>query len=91
MIPDVPREKLLEAMAHFDRDMHDQLEWEQNPADTFAIMHAGRLYPVNKIINLATGMGLDRFSGGAESNTYVMQRGFTVVPLHDSPPASRQY
>jgi hypothetical protein len=83
MIPDVPREKLLEAMARFDDEMQDTNNWQQNSNHRYAIEHEGRLYPVKQIIALATEVNSDTFRGGDEANTYLIQKGFTVVPLDE--------
>lgn len=85
MIPESTREKILEALARFDRDLRDTPEWtgwDERPIYRYAIVHEGRRYPVEQIIALATGGKTQGFSGGAEANGYVTRRGFTVLPLH---------
>jgi 5-methylcytosine-specific restriction enzyme A len=86
-IPQVATEALADAMARFDRDFRDAIEWagwEQNKAHLYAIEHHGRRYPVKQIISLATGMPVSEFGGGeaaGDANQYVVARGFPVVEL----------
>lgn len=87
MIPNVTREKLLEAMKNFDQELRNQSEWigwEENKAHKYAISHENRFYPVKKVVSIATGVGVDTFSGGGEANGYAQQRGFSVVPLREN-------
>lgn len=87
MIPNVTREKLLEAMKNFDQELRNQSEWigwEENKAHKYAISHENRFYPVKKVVSIATGVGVDTFSGGEEANGYAQQRGFSVVPLREN-------
>ncbi len=84
MIPPVDKQGLVDALDRFNREFRDSTEytgWEQNRAHKYAIQEHGRLYPVKQIIHLATGASKRDFNGGAESNNYVEERGFTVVPL----------
>lgn len=84
MIPDVPREKILDAMARFDdqlRNSKEWVDWEEHPNHRYAITHEHKLYPVKQIIVLATAVERSSFSGGNEANSYVEARGFTVMPI----------
>lgn len=84
MIPDVPREKILEAMTRFDdelRDSKEWIDWEEQRNHRYAITYEHKLYPVKQIIVLATGVERSSFLGGHEANSYVEARGFTVVPI----------
>jgi hypothetical protein len=96
MIPDVPREKILDAMARFDdelRDSKEWIDWEEQRNHRYAITYEHKLYPVKQIIVLATSVERSSFLGGHEANSYVEARGFTVVPIdsgkeeHVWPPA----
>ncbi|MDQ2995746.1 MAG: EVE domain-containing protein, partial [Chloroflexota bacterium] len=84
MIPAVPREQILQAMARFDRELRDSPEWAdwQEQGNTrYAITVEGKLYPVKQIIVLATGTERSAFKGGSEANGYVEARGFKVTPI----------
>ena len=84
MIPNVPREKLLQAMEEFDKELRGTEEWsswEQKGTYKFAIVHDDKRYPVKQIISMAAGEPKTNFSGGYEANSYVSKRGFSAVPL----------
>ncbi len=77
MIPEVSREDLLRAMARFDEELRNQQEWgewEHNRNYEYAIVRAGRRYPVKKIVSMASGLMVQSFSGGNEANGYVQKR-----------------
>ena len=86
-IPDTTKEKLLEAMAQFDLEIRNSIEmagWEANSAHKYTIKHDDRLYPVKKIVSIATDVPVSGFSGGwgaGQANRFVEQYGFSVVPL----------
>lgn len=87
-IPAVPRERLLDAMNQFDHEVRDSAEfrdWTENGAYRYAIEENGKLYPVKKIVSIATGVPVKAFYGGDEANSYVQARGFTVAPLPGAP------
>ena len=82
MIPNVSREKLLEAMEEFDqalRDTHEWSNWERKGTYKYAIVNKGQRYPVKQIISMATGEPTTNFSGGYEANSFVTKRGFSAV------------
>lgn len=86
MIPETTKEKLVETIEQFDhslRDTPDWSDWERNENHKYAISFNNRLYPVKKIISLATGATRSSFSGGEESNRYLIKKGFSVVKLRD--------
>ena len=71
-------------MVEFDKDFRDLPEWadwEANAAQIFAIAQEGKRYPPKKIISLATGMPVNSFSGGHQSNSYLKGLGFEVMRL----------
>ncbi|WP_198398983.1 MrcB family domain-containing protein [Caballeronia hypogeia] len=81
-IPQVERSKLLEAINEFDATLlpsEEWRDWQNNGAQVWALRHEGRLYPPKKIISLATGLPVNKFSGGPESNAYLNQRDFEVI------------
>jgi hypothetical protein len=84
MIPDAPRELILDAMARFDRELRDSPEWtnwEEQGNHRYAIAHDDKRYPVKQIIAMATGIERSTFTGGNQANSYVEARGFTIVPI----------
>jgi hypothetical protein len=66
-IPDVPCQKLVDAIGEFEREVLPQrawAKWEQNRAHRHAILYKGRHYPVKKIISIATGFPFAKFGSG---------------------------
>lgn len=94
MIPDVPRDTILDAMARFDAELRDSPEWadwERRPGYKFAIEEQGRRYPIKQVLSMATDAPVSTFSGGEEANGYARQRGFQVVQLRENEaPAERR-
>jgi 5-methylcytosine-specific restriction protein A len=92
MQPEVSRRTLLAAMHKFDRQSRDEREWadwEDNKAHKYAIQHGRRIYPVKKIVSLASGVDVGQFSGGrypGNANGLVEACGFRVVPLRGANP-----
>lgn len=82
-IPPATKDALDAAMDRFDAEFRGKGRWERWPtkADKFAIGRAGKRYPVKFVIHLATGIGVDQFSGGVPANSYVTKRGLTVIEL----------
>lgn len=83
-IPGVGREKILEALEAFDRDLRETLEWkgwEQKGKQKYALEHRGKLYPPKKIVSLAAGLPVGYFSGGKPTNSYLEKRGFQVIEI----------
>lgn len=86
MIPLVTRQKLEEALSEFDLNLRSSPEfenWEQNKAQNWALEHQTKKYPPKKIISIATGLPVNGFSGGKESNDYLATLGFTVNKLRE--------
>ncbi len=80
----VSKERLVNAMVEFDqkfRGKPDWKDWEKNQAHRYAIQADGDMYPAKKIISLATGIAVGKFSGGHPTNSYLKKRGFTIVEL----------
>jgi 5-methylcytosine-specific restriction enzyme B len=70
-IPDSTPDAVIEAMRRFDKDFRDTAEWQkwkENANYKYAIEYEERLYPVKKILSLATGVPVNEFSGGAVAN-----------------------
>lgn len=85
-IPDVSRDAIERALAAFDASFRDGAEWqgwEENEAQKFALVVNGRRYPPKKIISLATGVPVARFSGGPQSNEFLAAQGLQVVRIRD--------
>lgn len=86
-MPNVERAALEDALGRFDAELRGLPEWsgwEASAAQKFALVHNERRYPPKKIVSMATGVPVGKFSGGRQSNGYLESRGFTVVPI-DSP------
>jgi hypothetical protein len=84
MIPDADRISLLDALGIFDRELRGVQEWQDwtsNLSHKFAIFNNFQIYPVKKIISLATNLPVSEFSGGDQSNAYVTSRGLKVISL----------
>ena len=79
--------KVVKAFATFDKTFRHQGRWsnfENNRNYTYAIRNNGLLYPVKKIIELATGRPVASFSGGAgQPNELIQSLGFEVVNMRD--------
>jgi len=95
MIPESTRDELIRAMTQFDLEIRDSDEmrgWERNAAHKYAIRHNDRLYPVKKIVSIATGLPVSDFSGGwgsGQANEYVEKYGLSVTSLdHQEPTRS---
>jgi hypothetical protein len=87
-IPQVPKESIEAALVEFDTKLRDASEWsawENNKAQLWVLVHNECRYPPKKIISMATGVPVNSFSGGPESNDYLGARGFTVSRLRDLP------
>jgi hypothetical protein len=70
-IPDSTPDAVIEAIRRSDKDFRDTAEWQKWKEDAnykYAIEYEERLYPVKKILSLATGVPVNEFSGGAEAN-----------------------
>src|SRR5579872_4720759 len=84
-LPPVSASEISDAMDRFDiqlRATPQWLKWEENQSHRFAIRREGKLYPVKQVIALAAGIPVSSFSGGAESNSYLKERGFEIELLH---------
>lgn len=74
-------EKALNAFDDGLRGRGHYKNFEANSRHSYAIAHKGKLYPVKKIISLATGLPTGNFSGGAVANTWFTELGFEIVEL----------
>jgi GIY-YIG catalytic domain-containing protein len=84
MIPNTTAEKIKEALVAFDRGVRDTKgwrDWQFRKTHKYAISHRGQWYPVKKIISMATGFPVDRYSGGKESNDYLGRLGVETIAL----------
>lgn len=97
VLPDVERAALEDALRQFDaelRERQDWIGWENNSAQKFALVHDGVMYPPKKIISMATGVPVSKFSGGRQSNEYLKSRGFAIAPIdhaEDGPQEAPQF
>ncbi|WP_178131331.1 HNH endonuclease signature motif containing protein [Pseudomonas sp. C1C7] len=84
MIKAVSKERIDKALQEFDRKFRIRSEWqgwEANLAHRYAVHEGGQIYPAKKIVSLATGIAVGKFSGGHPTNSYLKKRGFTIVEL----------
>src|SRR6185437_13217259 len=80
----VPAEEISNAMNRFDEQLRATspwMDWENNQAHRYAVERDDKLYPVKQIISMAAGAPPSSFSGGAEANKYLQERGFEIVAL----------
>jgi MoxR-like ATPase len=83
-IPEVTSTALQEAMDRFDNELRSTpswVQWQDDDNYKYAIERDGQLYPVKKVVSLATGIPVAEFGGGNQANSYVEGRGFKVVEL----------
>ena len=81
------REQVVAALDQFDRELRPTPKWagwDAKKAQKFVLAHAGRTYPPKQVIALATGCGVNTFSGGDETNRFLRARGFTIQDLRAS-------
>jgi 5-methylcytosine-specific restriction protein B len=79
------REQILAAFERFDKDFRDSpawLGWEARESNVYAIVHDGKIYPPKRIINLASGQGLDQFNSVTARNL-LKRLGFAISELPD--------
>jgi len=84
VLPDVEPAILENALRRFDTDLRALKEWsgwETSAAQKYALVHDGLRYPPKQIISMATGVSVGKFSGGRQSNEYLKNRGFEIVPI----------
>ncbi|WP_158756725.1 MrcB family domain-containing protein [Paraburkholderia acidiphila] len=83
-IPPAERSKILEAMNEFDSTLlptDEWRDWQNNRSQLWALKYEGRLYPPKKIISLATGLPVGKFSGGPEAIDYLEKHELEVIRL----------
>jgi MoxR-like ATPase len=83
-IPRVDRETILQAIREFDVKLLPTDEWrtwENKLSQVWALVHEGKRYPPKKIISMATGISVNDFSGGPETNGYLNGLKFEVIKL----------
>lgn len=87
LIRPVTQKALLSAMKRFDRELRHRrawANWHHKKNHKYAIAHGRELYPVKRIIALATGMSVMDFYGGegvGRANEYVRARHLDVEEL----------
>lgn len=65
-LPETSRSEILQALEEFDDEHRGEgrwADWQSNRNHKYAIEREGRLYPVKKIISMATGRPTNSFSG----------------------------
>ena len=76
-------EQALQEFDEFERSLPTWKGWTQRANYKFAVAFAGRTHPVKRIIALATGASESHFSGGEESNIYLVKRRLTVTKIRE--------
>lgn len=77
----------MDALSRFDTELRALQEWrgwEASAAQKFALIHNELRYPPKKIISIATGVPVGKFSGGHQSNEYLKDRGFEILAIDRS-------
>ena len=85
-IPEVDRDKIIEALNEFDDSLRNTIDWqgwEERSYQKYAILFEEKLYPPKKIISMATGTSVKEFSGGYQTNSYLEKRGFEIITLDE--------
>ena len=87
----VTRQHVLDAIRKFDwkyPDTSKYRNWLKNDFYKTALDFNGKLYPPKIILNIATEVGLDQFTGGVGSETYkiLTKLGFVIIEKPNSPP-----
>jgi hypothetical protein len=83
---DTTRDQVLAALTRFDTELRPLPKWQGWDSKTtqkYVLHHDGKAYPPKQVISLATGLGVNTFSGGDESNRWLAKREFTVRDRRD--------
>ncbi|MGO4765534.1 HNH endonuclease [Cupriavidus sp. 2KB_3] len=86
-IPNVNREQLLEAIEYFDGNLRAAPAWqgcEDRDDQQFALSHNNRLYPLKRIIGLASGLSDTEFPGGDPACRFLEKQGFSLARINDA-------
>ena len=78
----VTREQVLTALRDFDAVYPDDNQydnWREKKGYKYAIEYGDRLYPLKHILSEITGISVNDFSGGEQTNRVFRQLGFTVI------------
>jgi hypothetical protein len=87
VLPRVRRENILEAIHEFDTALlptDEWCTWESKASQVWALLHDGKRYPPKKIVSIATGLSVNEFNGGPETNSYLDELGFQVIKLRQT-------
>src|SRR4051794_7852260 len=82
MIPEIPRDNILQALEKFDQERRSTSNWQNDGRHGWAIHYDGKYYPDDEIIHLATemaGIPISDFTAD-EAQPFLLKRGFNVVP-----------
>ncbi len=78
----VTRDQVLSAFRDFNAanpDDNDYDNWREKKGYKYAIEYGDRLYPPKYILSVITGISVNDFSGGEQTNRVFRQLGFTVI------------
>jgi hypothetical protein len=76
------RDDVVRAIATFDREFpgtgsYD--DWLAKESYKYALHHGGKVYPPKRILSLASGVRVQRFNGGSQTNHLLRSLGFKVT------------
>lgn len=83
-MPPLSHDQVVEALTRFDAEYREAPEWqgwENRLNHKYAIEYRGALYPVKKVVSLASGVPTKAFGGGKPANSLIEHAGFDVIPL----------
>jgi 5-methylcytosine-specific restriction protein A len=86
-VVEVTLDHLKAAMDEFDVNLRHKKDWDgwtENKSYKFAILDAGKIYPVKHILSIATGQPKSDFSGGLQANTAITKCGLSIISLRES-------
>ncbi|HEK1685308.1 TPA: HNH endonuclease [Pseudomonas putida] len=78
----VSKERIEQALQQFDLELRSSAEWmdwQSDPIHRYAIDVNGTLYPVKKIVSLATGIAVNDLRGGHPLNSAIQKLGLPIV------------
>lgn len=89
-VPSLTIEQIVGSLEAFDQGLRETPAWKGFPdrilhnRHKYAIHHNGNLYPVKKILSLASGLHVTKFSGGAHANRRIEESGLEVIPISET-------
>jgi 5-methylcytosine-specific restriction enzyme B len=80
---------VLKALEAFNKQYpsSEYKNWLYNESYKFALKHDNKFYPPKYILSQITGISLNKFSGGEQTNNVFLELGFDIV---DKPTKAKQ-